>query len=147
MPIRNERNITTGYTLRSYSGDSPKALIHRVMEDVGQAWYMGSIYPTHIMLVEDQPSALKASLSTGVNAVALLGTHIPDSLLETIRYRHDYGPVVVVALDQDATPEAVEAMPRLRRLYDKVKMLALEKDVKDTTEEEYLCVMNDVKLL
>lgn len=147
MPVRNERGVATAYNLRSYMGDSPKALIHRIMEDAGQAWYQGCPYPSHILIVEDQPSALRASLATNVNSIALLGTSIPHSLIETIKHKYDYKPAVVVALDQDATPEAMRQVPVLRSIYDKVKVMALEKDVKDTTEEEYTCVMNDVKQL
>lgn len=146
MPVRNERNVTTAYTLRSYNPEEKrKALNHRVMEDTGQAWYQGCPYPSHILIVEDQPSALRASLATNVNSVALLGTHVPNTLLETIKYKYDYKPTIVVALDQDATPEAVKQVASLRHLYEKLKVYALEDDIKNLNEEEFLCTMNEAK--
>lgn len=155
MPIRNERGIITGYNLRSYLDPSEwtaeekqghrKALIHRIAEHVGQCWYQACPYPRHLLLVEDQPSALRASQVMGINSIALLGTDVPDSLIETIKWRYDYKPTVVLALDQDATGVAMGHAARARRLYDNVKVLALEEDIKDMTQETFMNTMDEVK--
>jgi hypothetical protein len=155
MPVRNERGIITGYNLRSYADPSTwtaeqkqghrKSLVHRIAEQVGQCWYQGCPYPTHILVVEDQPSALRASQITGINSIALLGTTMPDSLIETIKWRYDYKPTVVVALDQDATGVAVDNATSARRLYDNVKVLALDEDIKDMSQETFMNTMNEVK--
>lgn len=146
MPVRNHRNITTAYTLRSYDPEQGrKALIHRVMEETGQAWYQSCPYPSHVIIVEDQPSALRASLWTGVNTVALLGTHIPEDLLDRIKWAYNYIPVVLVALDQDATPEAAKYVVALRALYPRLRLWALQKDIKNMSEVEFYNTLTKMK--
>lgn len=154
MPIRNERGITTAYTLRSYS-DPPeggdikqgfrKALIHRVMEQAGQAWYQSCPYPSHLIIVEDQPSALRASTFMGVNAIALTGTHIPEQLIDTIKYHYPHNPVVVVALDQDATAEAARQVITLRNNLSKLRLFSLNEDIKNMDEETFRTTMLAIK--
>lgn len=155
MPLKSERNIVTAYTLRSYldpaEGEADqkqghrKALIHRVMEEAGQAWYQSCPYPSHVVIVEDQPSALKASLTTNVNAIALTGTHIPDSLIEKIRWTYTHNPIVAVALDQDATPEAVRQVVSLRSALPTLRVFPLDEDIKNMDDEEYTYTMNRIK--
>ena len=146
MPIRNERNIVTACTLRSYDpSEKKKALIHRVMEQAGQAWYQSCPYPSHILIVEDQPSALRASLFSNLNAIALTGTHIPEQLINTIKYHYPHKPTVVVALDQDATAEAVEQVLAYRNMLDKLRLFKLEEDIKNMSSEDYTATMQAVK--
>ena len=52
--------------------------------------------------------------------------------------------IVVVSSRQ---PEAMRQVPALRAVYDRVKLLPLERDIKDANEEEYTCLMNEVKKL
>lgn len=153
MPIRSERGIVTGYNLRTYleptEGDEKqgvrKALIHRVMEKINGSWYETSPYPSHIILTEDQPSALRASQWIGVNTIALLGTHINDTLLPTIRWKYDYAPTVVICLDQDATPEATRQLIALRNSYPKLRMYPLPCDIKDMDDEEFAETLTNIK--
>lgn len=152
MPIRDPRGITTGYTLRGYNnpGTNPrwqKALTHRIAEDVGQAWYHSGPYPTHVLLVEDQPSALRASMAIGVTAIALLGTSIPSSLCDKIRWVFPYKPTVVVALDEDATAEAVTQLNKVRQVLPSAVVHRLDEDIKNMSQEKFLSTMADIRQL
>lgn len=137
MPIKNDRNHITGYTLRSYDeNNTPKALIHRVMEEVGQCWYRSSPYASRVLVVEDQPSALKASTIQGVDAIALLGTYIPESFVERLRFVYRHKHKVLLALDQDATPEAFEAVIKWKHALPSLEVFPLERDIKDHDEQQ-----------
>lgn len=137
MPIRNDRNITTGFSLRSYNGDSPKNLIHRVSEEVGHAWYRSSPYASRVLVVEDQPSALRASTLQGVDSIALLGTNFQESLVDRLRFVYRHQHKIMLALDQDATTEAVATVVKWKSSLPSLEVLPLDKDVKDQSPEEF----------
>jgi hypothetical protein len=81
------------------------------------------------VILEDCASA--CSVSSALTGLALLGTNLVSSYLDTIR-RFDK---VIVALDKDATAVALGIVKQLKPHVD-VGMVLLEKDVKDMTEDE-----------
>ena len=138
MPVRNDRGIATAFNLRSYDEDnSPKSLLHRLMEEAGQAWYRSSPYASRVVIVEDQPSALRASTIQGVDSIALLGTDVPESLVDRLRfvYRHEHK--VLLALDQDATQKAVELVVRWKHALPTMQVFPLDRDIKDHNPEQF----------
>lgn len=146
MPIRNDRGVASGYTLRSYDeNNTPKALIHRLMREVGQSWYRSSPYASRIVIVEDQPSALRASTIQGVDAIALLGTYVPESLIDRLRFVYRHRHKVLLALDQDATPEAVSAVVKWKKVLPSLEVLPLDKDIKDMSPSEFVTLIRRIK--
>jgi DNA primase len=81
------------------------------------------------ILVEDCASA--CSVSGYYTGIALLGTNLVSSYLDTIKRFEK----VIVALDKDATSVALGIVKQLKPHVD-VGMVLLEKDVKDMTEDE-----------
>lgn len=136
MPIFDEHNRRCGDLLRSYYGQEPKALINRLDNYKGGSWYNNTKYPTHIVVVEDQPSALKLSAVPGVNAIALLGTSMSDELSNRIHAAYP-GIPVVISLDQDATSTALLTVVNARRFIKNIKMITLNKDIKNMDTKEF----------
>jgi hypothetical protein len=81
------------------------------------------------VILEDCASA--CSVSSTLTGLALLGTNLVSSYLDTIR-RFDK---VVVALDKDATSVALKMVSQLKPHVD-VGMVILDKDVKDMNDDE-----------
>lgn len=141
MPIFNEHSRRVGDLLRSYYGQVPKALINRLDGYEGGCFYLNTKYPTAIVVVEDQPSAVKLSAVPGVNSIALLGTKLSEDLSKRIQAAFPNIPVVI-SLDQDATSTALLTVVNARRFNKNIKMIPLTKDIKnmDTKEmKEYVC--------
>lgn len=147
FPILDSRGTQKGIQFRSYTGSGPKATT--LLEDSNStksSWYAASTssriedLDNTVILVEDIPSAVR--LSAYVSAIALLGTTIDprDIPLISAKWAH-----VVVALDPDATGQALRLRARLAGWFDWVDLLFLNKDFKDMTEHElYDTVMGDV---
>lgn len=84
-----------------------------------------------VILVEDIPSAVRAS--SYVNAAALLGTGLSkEAAVELSSVTRN----VVIALDNDATSNAIKMRNRINLLFDSVAVLPLDQDMKDTPEDE-----------
>ena len=82
--------------------------------------------------MEDIPSAVRASCYT--NSIALCGTGIGLTRAEEIA---EYAPrPIIVALDQDATAEAFRIARKWALLWGDVKVLPLQKDIKNMEEED-----------
>jgi len=138
MPVKNDRGHITAYNLRSYNDDGrPKSLLHRAMEQAGHAWYRANPFPATVVIVEDQPSALRASTIQGVDSIALLGTDFPDTLVDRLRHVYRHRHRVLLALDQDATAQAVGFVLRHKGRLPSLEVLALDKDIKDMSQEEF----------
>jgi hypothetical protein len=101
-------------------------------DEVQMSWYkVDKDAPT--VVVEDIPSAVRVS-SNGVNAVALLGTLVNEAKALELR---TYAPMpIVIALDQDATAKAFQIAHKYGLLWDGYKVLPLQRDFKDMTDEE-----------
>lgn len=128
--LHTRLGVHNGWLLRSYVGDTPKALIAAKENSLH--------YPKHrwkdetkVVLVEDIISAEKLT-SLGYPSVALLGVHITYECME-----HLYNAGVrdvTLALDNDASAVAVRLAQKLGWFNTSVKLL--KKDPKDSTPEE-----------
>jgi hypothetical protein len=142
MPILDWYFTTHGLVLRDLSGTQfPKALTFRKMEYKGPAW---ACDPEHgrgdLIIVEDLISA-QVVMQSGVDACALLGTHITDEMAEDINNKQ-YDRVWV-ALDKDAlaTGTAIAVGGKLRN----AKLMTLQKDFKDMTIGEVIMIVGDTR--
>lgn len=136
MPILDREGLTIGQTLRSYDPNvDKKALINRRREGELMCWYKFHRYPQVLVVVEDQPSALRMSGVKGMAGLALLGTHLNYERCQDIK--RSGIRKVVLSLDQDATSQAVQLMVNNRRWLPELQMIALDKDVKSMTPEEF----------
>jgi DNA primase len=91
-----------------------------------------------VWVVEDQWSAMRL-WQEGVSAVALLGTHINhERAVEISSVSRD----VLIALDKDATARAIQYATQYRYAFN-AKVIALEKDIKDTSIEELKQLIHD----
>ncbi len=108
-------------------GDKPKAHIYEGSEKT--PWKVGT--GKIAIIVEDILSAINCS-NLGFTGVALSGITLS---LEYISQFKDYD-TLVIALDKDASDKAID-MRKLLQIYNKdVRILLLEKDIKDMTREE-----------
>ena len=89
------------------------------------------------MVVEDIPSAVRAAAYC--NSVALCGTGCGTEAVAEIAQTSQR---VIWALDADATGVAVELQRRHSLMFAESKVLVLERDLKDMTEEELCHLMN-----
>lgn len=137
MSVRGPKYNHRGWVLRDIRGAARvKALTYIEDNEESLSWYKTQDPSAPTVLVEDIPSAVRASRYT--NAVALLGTAVGmDKALEIADYTR--GPVVI-ALDQDATAKSFEYAQRYKLLWREPRVLLLERDLKDMEEEE-LCLM------
>jgi hypothetical protein len=109
-----------------------KALTYIEEGEEGLSWYrtQGTSAPT--VVVEDIPSAVRASAY--VNAVSLLGTGIGFARAAEIA---DYAPrPIIMALDQDATSLSFRWARRYAALWGDVEILMLDKDIKNMKEAD-----------
>lgn len=144
IPIRSPDGSRRGFVLRSYWGDTPKA-VNELLPDSGEsiAWCRASRFGKMCAVVEDIPSAHRLMCS-GVDAVALLGTTINyDRALEITRAGFTKA---ILCLDNDATDRAlrqVVALPQLRSLFN-VKPLD-DVDIKDMSPETFDTFIKEIK--
>ena len=95
--------------------------------------------PTYV--VEDIPSAVR--VSKYANAVALLGTRLSYARAAELG---EYSTLpLVIALDQDATELAFQHALRFSLILKTPKVLPLEKDFKDMTEEELKGIIQNAR--
>lgn len=142
MPILDWYFTTQGLVLRDLSEtQSPKALTLRKTDYKGPAWAcMPDGNMNDLVVVEDLISA-QALVQFGIDACALLGTHVTDEIAADINNKQYKR--VWVALDKDAlaTGTAIAVGGRLRNSL----LLPLERDFKDMRENEVLEVLETIK--
>lgn len=130
IPVADENMNIYGYTARKLDDQhGPKTL--SFFENKRGSWYFN---PTSmdVIIVEDQLSAIRASKY--LNAVALLGTDIPDALLTILR---DRAGKILLALDKDAYRKSLKtAMLCASRI--KLTPVKVPKDLKDMNEYELI---------
>lgn len=132
IPIFSKYMDLEGYDLKDILKEqSPKSLT--LCGDYGGvAWYMHGFWPKDVLvIVEDLLSAI-ATRQEGLDAAALLGTHITQSMIDdinSVNYK-----TVLIALDNDAigTATSIVAEGRIKN----AKLLPLRKDIKNMTIEE-----------
>jgi hypothetical protein len=131
LPILDHLGYPSGYVARKLDDQvGPKT--YTAAEQHEGAWYLNRT-STHLIIVEDQLSALR--ISRHLNAVALLGTNLSESTLKAIkagRYTR-----IFLALDRDAYPLSIKMAIRHRAELP-LTVLRIPKDIKnmDVAEEE-----------
>lgn len=139
MSVRSPSDTHRGWILRALSGTQRTKVLNFINPDEeGLSWYKTKPYAVTV-IVEDIPSALRAS--TYVNSVALLGTGVgSDRALEIAQHSTTS---LVVALDQDATDTAFRIARKWSLLWGDVSVLPLTKDIKNMNEEELKDLLNE----
>jgi hypothetical protein len=133
MSVRAANDTHRGWVLRALNTTSRTKALTYVEKGEGLSWYKTTPH-SGTVIVEDIPSAVRASVY--INAVALLGHGIG---LDRAREIAEYAPrPIIVALDQDVTRKAFQLAQKYALLWDDVKVLPLEEDLKDMEETE-LC--------
>lgn len=130
-PILGPLGRRRGWCLRSYNGAQPKTLTRMDEDENSISFYRTDPARPVIVLVEDIPSALRVARYT--NACALLGTGCNQQCAEEIAAFHCD---VWWALDADATRAAISQARRYRLLFESSRVMTLDKDFKNMTEEE-----------
>ena len=145
MPIIGPDNLTRADTWRSYQdGVMPKAIItKRFKDEITMCWYRDHRYGKTLVVVEDQPSALRLR-AAHVDSLALCGTLIsPDRVEEIKAQKYER---VVLCLDNDATASAIKAVAMYRNKLKGFMILPLEEDVKDMSQEDFELLIDEVTL-
>lgn len=133
-PIKTRLGMSAGFVARSENPRvRPKALSYIVNPELPfGAYYLKDESCKCLWLVEDQFSAIR--LSEYENALALMGTHLTDSLLADIKkggFTH-----LVICLDADAMSTAIKLASRIDSLFKEVRIKSPQKDLKNMTHAE-----------
>lgn len=131
-PIFDPMGQRRGWLLRAYDDRDFKALTYpERVDEPHLSYYRTHVGSPHVLVVEDIPSAVRASRYT--NAVALLGTgvRLDDALEIAAHFRS-----VTWALDADATKLALKWHMKYGGFFESSELLVLQKDLKDMTEDE-----------
>lgn len=140
IPIRDAYRTTVGWNYRKLDKfqQGPKSRIEMLAshhDAVIMAWYpmmMAVTAKIPVILVEDQLSAIKAAAY--MDAAALLGTNLS---LSKVNHLLKLGVRdIIVALDRDASGQAAKLVQTFRPLFNKMRFLPLERDIKDMTAHE-----------
>lgn len=134
LPVQDLQGNVVGVNLRSLTGATPKAKLHT--EDGAIAWYVNHTSPD-VIIVEDQLSAIRAS--DFLTSVALLGTNLNEERAYEIK--SGCSGNCYLALDADAWNKAVQYAIKFRSLLG-LRLLKLDKDIKDMTNEELASFMS-----
>lgn len=128
LPVKDWDGELLGVALRSENGQQPKVKLHA--EDDAVACYR-NYGSDKLIIVEDIYSALRCS--DYMNAAAILGTHINDVRVLTMR---EIKPsVVYLALDADAFDKAIGYVKKFRNTLRMIPV-KLERDLKNLSPEE-----------
>jgi hypothetical protein len=142
MPIFNPAGAVRGEMFRSYSGDLPKGLINGELAEEQICWYKFRKYCKHLVVVEDQPSALRVAAG-GVHSLALCGTTLNLARVLEIR-EHGYSKVYL-CLDDDATAQAIKHVREFRNHLPSLRIKALSgSDIKDMSPKEFALFIHEV---
>ena len=115
-------------------GSQAKALTYMHAQGPTQSWYPSAgTETTDLVLVEDQLSAISAQQG-GVNAVALLGTHLNnDKVWEISQWQPSQ---VIIALDADATDQAFKLARKWGLAFPKTRVAILARDLKEEKTDD-----------
>lgn len=91
-----------------------------------------------VWLVEDLLSKQRLN-QEGITAIALLGTHICDSLIEHLT---DNYSSIYLALDNDATAKALRWKYKIGYLFEDFTVVLLTKDIKDMDRDAILALVS-----
>lgn len=147
FPCFTQEGWIWGYNARYYRELAPenhpvksKSILYVESETVPRvSWARGRFSDSDgpLVLVEDHMSAIKLSLD--VEAIALLGTNIPEDLWPLISKRN-----VILALDNDATKKSISAVQQAAMKVKSIRCLALRKDIKNQTDKEYQATLTRI---
>lgn len=132
FPVRQEGRLVywSGRTFRNYSAVNPKWL--NVKSSKAHVCFnVGHRDSPYIILVEDILSALVVIRDTGYCAIALLGSHLNDSVIKLLLSE---GKQVRVWLDLDKRCESLRFSKRLNVLGIKARSIITPLDPKEYTE-------------
>lgn len=131
FPVFSPTGSRRGWVLRDYSGtQSVKALTRMDVAEPVTSWYR-PLHSPSVIVVEDIPSAVRASAY--IDAVALNGSGVSaDGALELASYYSS----VIWALDADATAASLKLHKKYNMLFTDSQVLILQKDIKNTGEEK-----------
>ena len=139
FPITDAVGQPRGSVVRRWNGMEPKALTYLEGEDTPRlSHYLGPARSTGVVVVEDIPSAIKAS--EWINAVALLGTDCNNEAAEEIASRYDH---VYWALDDDAFTQALKLQQQHSILFMSSQCMYLKKDIKDMDRDELIKLLGE----
>jgi len=133
MSIRSPKYTHRGWVMRDIQGRSAiKALTYLDEKEESLSWYKNSKSDAGTILVEDIPSAVRASKYA--SSIALLGTGLGlDKAAEIEQYATR---PIIVALDQDASVTSFRIAMRYAALWGDVRIQMLQKDIKDMKEKD-----------
>lgn len=144
LPVKSHALEDNGVILRSHSVPpvKQKTLTFTNQPHV-MAWfvtlppYLEEHEPAPLVIVEDIYSALRL-WQGGINAVALLGTHLNEQRVAEIAklVRHYPHLKPKLALDYDAFGKAIGYSREFRHLL-RLEVVKLTKDIKDLNEDEF----------
>lgn len=135
MPIYSPSGAIRGEMFRSYSGDLPKGLINGQLTEEQICWYKFRKYCRTLVVVEDQPSALRVAAG-GIHSLALNGTTLNLARILEIR-EHGYSKVYL-CLDDDATSQAIKYVREFRNHLPSLRIKALSDcDIKDMNAKQF----------
>lgn len=132
-----------GAMYRSYErGVQPKALTKLYSDDeIALAWYKMLRKSDDLILVEDQPSAIR--MAPHMHSCALLSTNLSDAKIAEIK-REGYKRVLL-CLDKDATPQAIKYGLQYRQQLPALQVRGLQCDIKDMSDEEFKDFLLQIK--
>lgn len=142
MPVYGPNGRLRGAQLRSYDESAwRKADAHPETNTPWQGFYqLGQGRPTNIVnprtlvVVEDQVSAIK--VARYYNTMALLGTNFTGDKAAELAGLNARN--VLLALDEDATGQAIDIMRRNMLLLKGISVVLLERDFKDAPDAEII---------
>lgn len=142
LPILRPDGTVRGKTYRSWDGHVPKAQIHKLSNEDMMCWYKPRPYGKALVIVEDQPSALRLA-GAGVDALSLCGTLLNDSRMTEIKIQGH--AVVWMCLDQDATVQAFKILAEYKHRFNRLKIKPLPVDVKNMTVDQFNTFLKDIQ--
>ncbi|MGH3054841.1 MAG: hypothetical protein ACRDL7_07670, partial [Gaiellaceae bacterium] len=128
-----------GYTLRAYDGREPKAMMYMDNEEPHMSWYRGHMDGS-VIVVEDQPSAVRAALY--MDSVAMCGTGCSRYYALEIAA---HAQRVVWALDGDVLPLAVKVWREHQLLFERSQVLPLDEDLKNMDEQSLMDLIGGLR--
>ena len=142
MPILDPEGEIRGMNWRSYTGARPKALIETVKQQQEQmCWYRGRRHGQVLVIVEDQPSALRVA-SQGIDALALCGTLL--NLNRIYEIKNQGYKTVYLCLDEDATRQAIAHAVAYKARLPALRIMELSDDVKDMDAQDMELFIQEV---
>lgn len=145
LPIFGPDGSIRAYTYRRWDGREPKAIIRKIQPDEETiCWYRSRRFGKTLVVVEDQASALRVS-SQQIDALSLCGVALTLPRINEIK-KQNY-ETVLLCLDQDASPLAIQHMVNLKARLPALRVRLLDQDIKNMPEVRFQLFVDEVDLL